>query len=179
MTNMENNFLSLVVVHRQQEVLHSTKISGSKTLIWVELRIYSKNFSEEKIHFQIYFKIMMTSLAEEVVLHNFNKAVSEEDWAEERVACFNKAVLEEWVEVNQWARKLSYRMADKKQLPRERESTITVILFVKLLKSIKIHQLDRLLEISIFLIDFSFYVFYSFETMIGKLKIFYIWIFVI
>ncbi len=101
MTNMENNFLSLVVVHRQQEVLHSTKISGSKTLIWVELRIYSKNFSEEKIHFQIYFKIMMTSLAEEVVSHNFNKAVSEEDWAEERVAYFNKAVLEEWVEVNQ------------------------------------------------------------------------------
>jgi len=44
---------------------------------------------------------MMTSLAEEVVSHNFNKAVSEEDWAEERVAYFNKAVLEEWVEVNQ------------------------------------------------------------------------------
>jgi hypothetical protein len=79
MTNMENNFLSLVVVNLQQEVLHLTKISDSKTLIWVELRIYSKNFSEEKIHFQIYFKTMMTSLVEEVVSHNFNKAVSEED----------------------------------------------------------------------------------------------------
>ena len=99
--NSENNFLSLEVAHHKQEAPHSIKISSSKTLIWVEQRIYSKNFLGEKIHFRIFLMAKMTFSEEEATSHNFIKAVSEEDSAEELVIYFNKAVLAEWVEVSQ------------------------------------------------------------------------------
>ena len=101
MINMENNFLNLVVVHHSQEVLSSIKTSDFKILIWVELIIYLKNSSVAKIHFQIYLKIMMTFLEEEVVSHNLNKAVLEADSVEKLGIYFSKVVLVEWVEVNQ------------------------------------------------------------------------------
>ena len=121
MTNLENNSLSQAVAPHKQEVLLSIKTSSFKILIWVEQKIYSKNFSEEKILFQVCLKIKTTFLEVEVVSHNFNKAVSEEDLAEELGVYFSKVVLVEWVEVNQWARKLLSKMGVKKQLRREPE----------------------------------------------------------